>query len=139
MTKQRLWHCLALLGLAAALPPVRAESPPDKNPSLSPTEERAVAELAARIDALIDAGYQAKKVMPAPQADDAEFLRQDARRGKLRAGRDCSAQNRSAQAGIKLLLSRQTVIRAHLRLACIFREHDGVVHPGSVGDVKPWP
>jgi hypothetical protein len=75
MTKHRLWFCLAVLGLAAALPPIRAESPPDKKPPLSSTEEREAAELAARIDALINAGYQAKKVTPAPPADDAEFLR----------------------------------------------------------------
>src|SRR5262245_46435971 len=53
--------CLALL-----VPGARAAGPPQPDD---------VAKLAARIDALVAAGYGAKKAKPAPLADDAEFVR----------------------------------------------------------------
>lgn len=41
----------------------------------SPTRDMSAAELAARIDEVLAAGWQAAGVAPAPPADDAEFLR----------------------------------------------------------------
>jgi hypothetical protein len=55
----------ALLGLALLCPPLFAEPPrPD-----------AVADLAARIDRHVAAGYAARGAVPAPPADDAEYIR----------------------------------------------------------------
>jgi hypothetical protein len=56
---------LALLGVLWPSLPSRADSP-------KRLDERA---LAARIDALIAAGWNDKKATPSPRADDAEFLR----------------------------------------------------------------
>lgn len=57
-------RCLCLIGLVLISPSARAGPPPDD-----------VAALAARIDQLIEAGYEANGIKPAPVADDAEFVR----------------------------------------------------------------
>jgi hypothetical protein len=63
MDRPRLRPVFSLLVLLAAPAFLRA-GPPDE-----------VAALAARIDTFIDAGCAARKAVPAPPADDAEFLR----------------------------------------------------------------
>jgi hypothetical protein len=70
MTRHRLRTCLAVLGFTLALPPLRAEPPPGKA-----APDREVRQLAERIDQLVAERWEAKKTTPAPQADDAEFLR----------------------------------------------------------------
>ncbi len=60
---------LALLGLAVLAGPLAAA------PARTDTPRAETADLAFRIDQLIEAGCKANKVQPAPLADDAEFLR----------------------------------------------------------------
>jgi hypothetical protein len=67
MTWLRVHFCLGIVLLASSL--ASAGSPPPKS---SPD---AVLSLAARIDALIEVGYESNNVKPAPLADDAEFVR----------------------------------------------------------------
>src|SRR5690349_12779654 len=55
----------ALLGLALLCPPLHA----------GPAKPDEVADLAARIDRYIAAGYAARGAVPAPAADDAEYIR----------------------------------------------------------------
>src|SRR5579884_2563833 len=67
MGRYRLGICLVCVTLASSV--VRAEPPPKESP---PDD---VAALAARIDQLVEAGWTENHVLPAPLADDAEFIR----------------------------------------------------------------
>jgi hypothetical protein len=70
MTKLRLGLCLLVLPCAAAL--AQAEHPAD---AALPRKTKEAEALAARVDQLLAARWDAAKAKPAPAADDAEFLR----------------------------------------------------------------
>jgi hypothetical protein len=76
MSNHRLRGCLLLLVLALFITPGQAVPAPADTPAPDATgQARDAVALAQRIDQLIEAGYKAHSVKPAPLADDAEFLR----------------------------------------------------------------